>query len=319
MERISRFRAFMLLTIFGAILCFFSLRLFSLQIIETDGNTDNTATFTTLTRVKAARGDILDRNGNILVGNRASYDLVFNHYVITSSDNTNESLYNLVKKCQELGVAYNDHFPMTTSRPFEYTLDDYTTAWRNYFQKYLSERDIDSDITAPLLMENLRDRYDIPETWTDEEARAVVGMRYEFDLRGVANLSNYVFIQDVSDEHLSAIKELNTPGLMVESSTVREYHTRYAAHILGTMGAMDEKDWAEYKEKGYAMDAVIGQSGFEAAFEEYLHGTDGTRVDVVDRNGTIISQNYANIRDKDGNIIGVDAPKQATTWRQLWI
>ena len=309
MERISRVRAVVLLVIFGLIISFFSMKLFSLQIIETDGNTDNTTTFTTLTRVKAARGDILDRNGNILVGNRASYDLVFNHYVITSSDNTNESLYKLIKKCQELGVAYNDHLPITATRPFEYTLDEYSTAWRGYFQKYLSERSIDSDITAPLLMENLRDRYDIPDEWTAEEARAVIGLRYEFDLRGVANLSNYVFIQDVSDENLSAIKELNTPGLMVESSTVREYHTKYAAHILGTMGAMDSDDWAKYQELGYAMDAVIGQSGFEAAFEEYLHGTDGTRVDVVDKNGTIISQYYANVRDEDGNIIGVDSPK----------
>ena len=292
MERISRFRAVVLLVIIALILVFFSLRLFKLQIIETDGNTDNTTTYTTLTRVKAARGDILDRNGNILVGNRASYDLVFNHYVITSSDNTNESLYKLVKKCQELGIAYNDHFPITTTRPFEYTLDDYTTAWRGYFQSDLSERDIDSDITAPLLLDKLRERYKIPDEWTVEEARAVIGLRYEFDLRGVAYLSNYVFIEDVSDEHLSAIKELNTPGLMVESSTVREYHTTYAAHILGTMGAMDSDDWAKYKELGYAMDAVIGQSGFEAAFEEYLHGTDGTRIDKVDKNGTIISQEY---------------------------
>ena len=310
MERISRVRAVALLVIFALIVCFYSMKLFSLQIIETDGNTDNTTTFTTLTRVKAARGDILDRNGNILVGNRASYDLVFNHYVITSSDNTNESLYKLVKKCQEMGVSYNDHFPITASRPFEYTLDQYSTAWRGYFQSYLSDRSIDSDITAPLLMENLRDRYDIPETWTDEEARAVIGLRYEFDLRGVVpNLSNYVFIEDVSDENLSAIKELNIPGLMVESSTVREYHTKYAAHILGTMGAMDADDWAEYKKKGYAMDAVIGQSGFEAAFEDYLHGTDGTRVDVVDKNGTIISQYYANEYDDDSNVVGTKNPK----------
>ena len=292
MERISRFRAIVLLVIIGTILSLYSLRLFKLQIIETNGNTDNTATYTTLTRVKAARGDILDRNGNILVGNRASYDLVFNHYVITSSDNTNESLYNLIKKCNEMGIPYNDHLPITANRPFEYTLDDYSTAWRGYFQKYLAERGIDSDITAPLLLQKMRERYKIPDAWTDEEARAVIGLRYEFDLRGVAHISNYVFIQDVSDEHLSIIKELNTPGLMVESSTVREYHTKYAAHILGTMGAMDEKDWAYYSKKGYAMDAVIGQSGFEAAFEEYLHGTDGTRVDVVDKNGTIISQNY---------------------------
>ncbi|MBQ7800927.1 MAG: hypothetical protein IJ375_01225 [Oscillospiraceae bacterium] len=309
MERISRFRAIVLLVIIGLILGFFSLRLFQLQIIETDGNTDNTTTYTTLTRVKAARGDILDRNGNILVGNRASYDLVFNHYVITSNSNTNEALYKLVKKCQELGVEYNDHFPITATRPFEYTLDDYTTAWRGYFQSYLSDRSIDSDITAPLLLNKLRERYKIPDNWTDEEARAVIGLRYEFDLRGVANLSNYVFIEDVSDEHLSAIKELNTPGLMVESSTVREYHTSYAAHILGTMGAMNSDQWTEYKAKGYAMDAVIGQSGFEAAFEEYLHGTDGTRVDVVDKNGTIISQYYANEYDEDGNVIGTKSPQ----------
>lgn len=309
MERISRFRAAVLLVIFCLILCFFCVKLFSLQIIETDGNTDNTTTYTTLTRVKAARGDILDRNGNILVGNRASYDLVFNHYVITSADGTNAYLYTLVKKCAELNISYNDHFPMTATRPFEYTLDEYTTAWRGYFQSYLSERSLDSDITAPLLLETLRSRYSIPDEWTDEEARAVIGLRYEFDLRGVANLSNYVFIEDVSDENLSAIKELNIPGLMVESSTVREYYTSYAAHVLGTMGAMNSDQWAEYKELGYAMDAVIGQSGFEAAFEEYLHGTDGTRVDVVGKSGTIISQYYANEYDDDGNVVGVKEPQ----------
>jgi penicillin-binding protein 2 len=40
------------------------------------------------------------------------------------------------------------------------------------------------------------------------------------------------------------------------------------------------------------MDAQIGQSGFEAAFEEYLHGVDGLRRDTVDKNGAIISQEY---------------------------
>ena len=118
----------------------------------------------------------------------------------------------------------------------------------------------------------------------------VVGLRYEFDLRGVTNLPNYVFIEDVSNDDLSAILELNTPGLMVESSTVREYHTTYAAHILGSMGAMDPEDWEIYKDQGYAMDAYIGQSGFEEAFEEYLHGIDGQRYDAVSKDGTIIEQ-----------------------------
>ena len=308
MERISRFRSMILLLLFTLVLTLYAGRLFFLQIIDTDGNTDNTATYTTLTTVRAARGDILDRNGNVLVGNRASYDLVFNHYVIKSAQDRNEYLYRLVAKCKELGVDYLDHFPVTKTRPFVYTLDNYNTAWRGYFQNFMLDRDLDSDISAPLLIEKLRKSYKIPDEWDEEMARAVVGIRYEFDLRGVTYLPTYTFIEDVSDEHLSAILELNTPGLMVESSTVREYHTDYAAHILGYVGGMDANDWAKYKDQGYSMDAYIGQAGMEEAFEEYLHGIDGTRVDVVSRDGTIMKQYYAYERDENGNVIGQMEP-----------
>ena len=82
MERISRFRAGMFLGLFAFILLLYSFRLYKLQIIDTKGNTDNTQVYSTITTVRAARGDILDRNGNVLVGNRASYNLVFNHYII---------------------------------------------------------------------------------------------------------------------------------------------------------------------------------------------------------------------------------------------
>ena len=309
MERISKVRAMVFLGIFLLVFVLYAAKLFDMQIIETKGDTNNMTTYTSLTRVKAARGDILDRNGNILVGNRASYDLVFNHYVIESADGVNEYLYTLVKKCQEIGVEYFDHFPVTKTRPFAYTHEDYSSTWRGYYQSFLQDRGIDSDISATLLIQKLRKRYELPEEWTDEEARAVIGLRYEFDLRGVANLSNYVFIQDISDEHLSTLLELNTPGLMVESSTVREYYTTYAAHILGYVSAMNEKQWADYKSQGYAMDAWVGQTGFEKAFEYELHATDGTRVDVVDKEGTIIKQYWANIYDENGKVIGQKVPQ----------
>ena len=292
MERMTRFRSAMLLGIFGFVMFLYVTKLFSLQIIETKGNTDNATTYSTITTVRAARGDILDRNGNVLVGNRASYDLVFNHYVIKSADDRNQYLYNLLKKFEELGVTHNDHFPVTATRPFEYTLDSYNTSWQGYYQNFMVDWGLDPDITAPLLVEKMRVRYELPEEWTDEEARGVIGLRYEFDLRGVTNLPNYVFIEDVSNENLSAILELNTPGLMVESSTVREYHTTYAAHILGYMGGMDADDWAKYQDQGYSMDAYIGQAGFEEAFEEYLHGIDGQRLDSVTKDGTIVEQKY---------------------------
>ncbi len=292
MERISRFRAMLFLGLFAFVMMLFAGRLFVLQIIETKGDTDNTQTYSTITTVRAARGDILDRNGNVLVGNRASYDLVFNHYVIESYGDTNEALYRLVRKCREMGITWNDHFPVTTSRPFEYTLTSLNTSWQNHFQSFMVDVSLDSDITAPLLVEKLRSRYKIPEEWSDEDARAVIGFRYEFDLRGISNLPTYTFLEDVSDEELSALLELNTPGLLVEKTTVREYYTKYGAHILGYLGGMSNSEWEEFKEEGYSMDALVGKTGFEKAFEEYLHGIDGTRYDEVSKDGVITKQYY---------------------------
>ena len=292
MERISRFRAMLFLMLFAFVLVLFAGRLFVLQIIETDGDTDNTQVYGTVTTVRAARGDILDRNGNILVGNRASYNLVFNHYVIKSNSQRNEALYRLVQKCKELNIPFDDHFPVTRTRPFEYTLTSFNTSWQNHFQLFMSDISLDSDVTAPLLVEKMRSRYKIPEGWSDEDARAVIGFLYEFDLRGITNLPTHTFLEDVSDAQLSAILELNTPGLVVEASTVREYHTKYAAHVLGYLGGMNDAQWQENKEKGYSMDALVGQTGFEQAFEEYLHGIDGTRYDEVNREGATTESYY---------------------------
>lgn len=294
MERITRFRAQLLILLFTAVILFFGFKLYDLQVIETGGKTDNVTTFTTMTRVKAARGDILDTNGNVLVSNRASYDLVINHYVLLTADGTNEYLYQLVKRCQEADIDYTEHFPISKERPFVYTLDDFNSSWQSYFQIYLNMVELDSDVSAPLLVERLRRYYDIPAQWTDEEARLVIGLRYEMDLRScVGSLPNYLFLSDVSDKNLSAIMELNIPGLMVEASTVREYNTEYAAHILGFVGAMNAEQWEQYKDDpDYSMDSEIGQDGFEKAFEEYLHGVDGIRVDEVTTDGTLVRSWY---------------------------
>ena len=130
MERISRFRAHILLALFVLLLGFFAFKLYDLQIIETGGSKNNTTTFITYTRVKAARGDILDRNGNVLVSNRASYDLVVNHYVLLAAKGTNNYLYQLAKRCQEQGIEYSEHFPISKERPFTYTLSEYNSAYQ---------------------------------------------------------------------------------------------------------------------------------------------------------------------------------------------
>ncbi len=307
MERITSRRAGILLLVFALIIGVFSFRLYDMQVISADGNSNNITTFETRTRVKAARGNILDTNGNVLVSNRASYDLVINHFVLTSSDEPNRKLYELVKLCQERGITYTEHLPITKEPPFEYTLSEYNSSWQNNFQVFLANRDnLDSDISAPLLMEKLRDSYEIPEEWSDTDARAVLGLRYELSLRGyVWSLSNFVFLSDVDSITLAAVLELDIPGMNVETATVRKYNTKYASHVLGYVGAMSAAQWEHYKEvEGYSLDALVGQDGLEKAFESYLHGTDGTRVDIVTKDGTLV-ESYYEVEPKAGQNVQV--------------
>lgn len=321
MERISRFRSTVILVLFALVLSFFIYKMYDLQVVETGGVVDNTTTFTTITRVKAARGDILDRNGNKLVGNRASYDLMLNHYVLLSASGTNSHLYRLVKTCDDQGIPYTDHFPVSSEKPFVYTLDNYSSTWHTYFQLFLDyQGGLDSDITAPLLVEKLRKIYEIPEEWTDDEARKVIGLRYEMSLRNcVPSLSNYVFMNDADDETISAVAELGIPGLTVEASTVREYYTTYAAHILGQVGAMNEEQWEYYQNiPGYEMDTMVGQSGLEEAYEEYLHGTDGWREDTVAADGTLISSRYLTEPKAGSNVeVSIDTTLQMVAETEL--
>lgn len=115
-----------------------------------------------------------------------------------------------------------------------------------------------------------------------------------WDLRRyIGTLDTYVFMTDVDALSLAAITELNIPGLNVETSSVRQYNTTLAAHILGTIGKMDGTDWETYESKGYAMDAYIGKDGLEQAFEEELHGSDGTRVTTITADGNILEEHYA--------------------------
>ncbi len=54
------------------------------------------------------------------------------------------------------------------------------------------------------------------------------------------------------------------------------------------MGPIYAEEYQELKEKGYAFNDTIGKSGIEAAAEDSLRGTAGTRTLVKNSKGTII-------------------------------
>ena len=84
---------------------FFAFRLYIVQVVNATDGDSSISTYTYQTNVSAARGQILDRNGNILVSNRASYNVIINDYVLFNSESPNEDLLRLVRLCDKLGIG----------------------------------------------------------------------------------------------------------------------------------------------------------------------------------------------------------------------
>lgn len=273
----------------------FSLRLYKTQAAVTEDSlvAADADSMEYQSTVEAARGNILDRNGNVLVSNRASYNLVIINFVFFNAPDPNGNLLKVLNLCDELGIAYESHFPVSAERPYTYTDTD-DTAWQGYFRSFLASRSYDLDISAPTLMKRLRDEYKIPDDWTQQDVYRVISVRYELELRSVdeIGMENYMLAEDVDAESLAAVMELAVPGVVVENGTVREYNTTYAAHILGYIGPIWSEEAAEYREKGYSMNALVGKSGVEQAFEEYLHGSSGIKRTTVSSTGEILNRYY---------------------------
>ena len=130
-------------------------------------------------------------------------------------------------------------------------------------------------------------------------------------------LDNYILARDVSSEDLAAVMELGVPGVLVETTTVREYNTTYAAHLLGHTGSMDAYEY-ENLYPDYAMDAVVGKEGVEYTFEKYLHGADGLLETTILSTGEVLEQKYLSTPEPGNNVeLTIDLGLQMTAENAL--
>ena len=147
-------------------------------------------------------------------------------------------------------------------------------------------------ITPAKLLEWMREDMDVDSSCSQEDARLILGVRYELQLRKLgANNNPYILVENVDVEFCSLISDGAFQGAQVSRTSTRAYETTYAAHVLGLVGAISDYT-DELKEKGYRASDTIGISGVESAFEEYLRGTDGKRVTSVNSDGKITGEYY---------------------------
>lgn len=305
MDRTYRFRNSILVFLIFLVAVIFLIRLFALQLSETEETGYSASDTTTYIQyVPAARGEILDRHGTVLVSNRATYSVTLQHFVLFNSDDPNGYLLSLAQTCIKNGIEYEESLPLTLTEPYDYRKDELSGTENYIFKIFLLSREWDADMTAENLYKRLRDTYNISDEYTDYEARLIMGLRYELDLPIHAYTDVYTVAEDVTAEELAILKELGIPGMDVEATTVREFNTRFAAQLLGNVGLMTAEEYeGTYEALDYSMNASVGKDGFEYAFEEYLHGVDGQKAVTVTSDGTVVNEEWVVEPQSGSNVI----------------
>src|SRR5262249_51222134 len=83
-------------------------------------------------------------------------------------------------------------------------------------------------------------------------------------------------------ERQSEFPSIDPPSL----APVRDYpHGSLAAQVTGTIGPISSKELTEPAFKGMPNNAIVGQTGVEAAYDHYLRGVPGVQRYVVDAAG----------------------------------
>ena len=303
-----------------AILALYFATLYELQIVEGNANYEaSTNSIVSEETVIAARGNILDRYGRLLVSNRNCNNLLIDtDELFASGDDAvaNETILRMCTIITENGDSYTDELPITKTAPFEFL--EMNIIQRTRLDAWLQANDLDRDASAVEVMAKMRTRYGIDSNYTAEEMRLIAGIRYEINIRYVINTSDYVFAEDVSIDTITALMEADIRGVEVQVSYIREYNTAYAAHILGYTALMDESDYEIYKDKGYKFNATVGREGAERAFEEYLHGTDGVAEVTRTSEGVVTSTVYKEAPEPGSHVyLTIDIELQAVAEQAL--
>lgn len=275
--------------------------LYQRQIIEGEEYYSRSEAITSKERpVTAARGNILDRYGRVLVSNKECYNLTIDTDKLFASEDPNATLLELVEMVEQFGDSYIDDLPITKEPPFEYD-ENMTEIQRTMLEAYFTDTTRAKEFkaaglperpSAVELMSYMRTRYDIDNNYSAEEMRKIAGIRYSINVRYSINTADYVFVQDASMELITSIMENKLAGIEVSRAYIRDYGTEYAAHLLGYVGLMTQEEFEKYSLRNYANDAMVGKDGVEYAFEEYLHGEDGTVIETRNAAGTILSTVY---------------------------
>jgi penicillin-binding protein 2 len=305
LDRIPRLAILSIL--FGFLFLVLILRLYRLQILEGAANQEEFMSSIMKTqRLAGSRGNIYDRNGNLLASNRLSYD-------ITLEDSQN---YKTKKERQRSlnGIAYqlirmvqdedklNEVLPISVDEQGNYGFTEEGWKLSRFKADFYGKSTVDElteeekTETVEEIMKKLcsKEKFLIEETYTDEEQEQyglphtltakeilqIANIRYGLSLNSYRKYLPYLVASDVSEEAMVAVleKKRSLPGADIQEDSIRVYYGGESlSSILGYTGAVsaDELETGNREGAVYTNQSTIGKGGIEKSMEDRLRGQDG--------------------------------------------
>lgn len=349
-EHVRKSRTFPIVIVYVLLISVLVYRLFSLQIVNTQSitaNNNNTKEKNLL--LKGIRGNIYDCNGELLAYNELAYSITLeDNGELTTSEEKNTMIYNLLSILEKYDCDVNIEFPISINKKGEFVFTEEGTALKNFKRdaycvssvKKLTEEQLNS--TAEEMFVFLRSddtespRFNISEEYTDEEALAIMGIRYELFLNRYQKYMTITVASNVDEQTRVAIEENSPelPGVEITTDTYRKYtKAYYFSHIIGYTGTVTDEEISEmtgkdittenqetlYQKAGYTTDDQIGKTGIEKEYESYLHGECGSETITVSANTGRVIDTSDLVESASGNDIylTIDAELQETYYKML--
>ena len=290
----------------------FIITLFNLQIVNGEEYRHESNTrLTRETTLKAARGTIYDSSGQALISTSSQYSLEL-YKTNMEEEELNNAILNIINVLEKHKIKYKDSFPVKIE-PFEFTISG------QVLENWKSQNKLNSDISAEQAFYEFKDKYDISNE-NIKDIRKIISQRYEISIQGYSSIKSLQIAENLSTEAVAELSE-NTGefgGINIYAKPIRQYTSgELASHILGYASKISSEEY-EQKKDTYKQNDIIGKTGIEYAFEEYLKGKDGIKQIDMAVDGSITGE-YISEEAVSGSdvILTIDANLQKVTEEAL--
>jgi len=309
-------------------------RLFYLQIVRgADYAEDYELQIQKTKETEGTRGNIYDRNGNLLAYNELAYSVTFEY----SDDYKNKELNKIVSTVIQMVEANGDSvindfgIVLDNNDNYVYIADNDTERLR-FIADVFGLRTIDQldDEQRNISAEDLIDYlctddvygYDIDQSkMSHADVLKLVNIRYAISLNSYQQWLSTTIAEDVSEETVADIMEhMDTlPGVSIEQESLRRYTDSYCfANMIGYTGQISQEEYDaldKEEQEDYSLTDTVGKSGLEQVMDSYLKGEKGSETLYVNSVGRVIDR-VKSKEEKAGNdlYLTIDANLQKAAY-----